>query len=324
MHNRFDHVGKKILRGTLAPGGAVASQVEVPAADAQAVDTFFEPDPNRDAERRRIGLLGRMAESPTMFELFHDPPGLEEMRACTRKQLGLHHTRMLEAAKSNERSRPPFPRLWVITAGRPEGVLGGFLFSPMERFPAGFYARGEADACGIVVLRELPRGRETLILRLMGAGTVLNEALAELDRLPVDAWERAVAIPPLVEARFKIPQDAADQAEREFLMSTQDLYEEWRQKVENAGIEKGIDLGRKEAQDRYDEWKQRTEQAGVERTRKQVLLEVYEARFGAVPADLRATIEATHDESTLHAWFKLAITRSPEEIAEAIRASGAS
>jgi hypothetical protein len=106
-----------------------------------------------------------------------------------------------------------------------------------------------------------------------------------------------VAIPPLVEARFKIPQDAADEAEREFLMSTQDLYEEWRQK---------------------------TEQVGAERMRKQDLFETYETRFGAIPADLQAVIEATHDEPTLHAWFKLAITRSADEIAAAIHASRAS
>jgi hypothetical protein len=301
MHNRFDHVGKKILRGTLAPGGAVAGQLEIPSADAQAVDTFFEPDPSREAERRRIGLLGRMAEGPTMFELFHDPPGLDELRACFRKQLGLDHSRVLEAAKGDEHRRPPFPRLCVITTGRPERVLGGYGFSPTAGFPAGFYDRDEADACGIVVLRELPRVRETLILRLMAAGAVLNEALAELDRLPADAWERAVAIPPLVEARFKIPQDVADEAEREFLMSTQDLYEEWKQKTEQAGVERGI-----------------------EHKAKQDLLELYETRFGAIPAELRAAIQATHDEPTLHAWFKLAITRSAEEIAAAIHASQAS
>ena len=297
MHNRFDHVGKKILRGTLAPGGAVQSELEIPSADAQAVDTFFEPDPAREAERRRIGLLGRMAEGPTMFELFRDPPGVAEMRACFRKQLGLDHSRGLEAAKSDGAPSPPFPRLWVITTGRPERVLGGYGVAPMAGFPAGFYDRDEEDACGVVVLRELPRGRETLILRLMGAGAVLNEALVELDRLSTDAWERTVAIPPLIETRFMMPHDAADEAEREFLMSTQDLYEEWRQK---------------------------TEQAGVERKAKQDLLEIYETRFGAIPADLQAVIQATHDEPTLHAWFKLTITRSAEEIAAAIHASRAS
>ena len=297
MHNRFDHVGKKILRGTLAPGGAVASELEIPSADAQAVDTFFEPDPEREAERRRIGLLGRMAEGPTMFELFRDPPGLDEMRACFRKQLGLDHTRVLEAAKRDDRPRPPFPRLWVIATGRPERVLGGYGLSPMAGFPPGFYDRDEADACGIVVLRELPRGRETLILRLMGAGAVLNEALVELDWLPADAWEREVAITPLIEARFKMPQDAADEAEREFLMSTQDLFEEWKQKTEQAGVERGIGQG-------------------VERAPARPARHLRDPLRGD-PADLQAAIEATHDEPTLHAWLKLAVARSAEEIAAA-------
>jgi hypothetical protein len=297
MHNRFDHVGKKILRGTLAPGGAVAGELEIPSADAQAVDTFFEPDPAREAERRRIGLLGRMAEGPTMFELFRDPPDVTEMRACFRKQLGLDHSRGIEAAKRADAPLPPFPRLWVITTGRPERVLGGYGVAPMAGFPAGFYDRDEEDACGVVVLRELPRGRETLILRLMGAGTVLNEALVELDGLPADAWEREVAITPLIEARFRIRQDAADEAEREFLMSTQDLFEEWKQKLE---------------------------QASVERARQQDLLDIYETRFGAIPADLQAAIQATHDAPTLRAWLKLAVARSAEEIAAAIHGSRAS
>jgi hypothetical protein len=237
-----------------------------------------------------------------VFELFRDPPGLDEMRASLRKQLGLDHSRVLDAAKSDGNPRPPFPRLWVITAGRPERVLGGYGLSPSRGFPSGFYDRDEADACGIVVLRELPRERESLILRLMGAGAVLNEALAELDGLPAEAWERAVAITPLIEARFKIQQDGADEAEREFLMSTQDLYEECRQKTEQIGVERGIERG-------------------IERNAKQYLLETYETRFGAIPAELRAAVEATHDAPTLHAWFKLVITRSAEEIAAAIHAS---
>ena len=64
--------------------------------------------------------------------------------------------------------------------------------------------------------------------------------------------------------------------------------------------------------------------AGIERKAKQDLLETYETRFGAIPAALQAAIEATHDEPTLHAWFKLAITRSAEEIAAAVHASRAS
>jgi len=40
-----------------------------------------------------------------------------------------------------------------------------------------------------------------------------------------------------------------------------------------------------------------------------------------MPQEVRAVIEATHDEPTLRAWLKLAGTRGPDEIAAAIRAA---
>jgi hypothetical protein len=301
MLRRFDQIGKKILRGALEPGGTVANQLEVPAGDAQAIDTWFEPAPGREAELERAGLLGRMAAEPTMFEPFHVTPSIYEFRACLRKQLVHDHNRELEAAK-REQPRPPFPRLWAIATGRPQGVLRSYGLVPIAGWPPGFYDGHEADARGVVVLRELPCARETLLLRLMGAGGVLHEALAELGRLPEDAWERQIAVPPLVAARFKIPQDAMDAEEREFVMDTQDLYEVWKQKFQEDGREQGVNLG-------------------LERGVKQTLLAVYDARFGAMPAEIRTAIDATHDLATLERWSRLMATQSPQEIAAALRAS---
>jgi hypothetical protein len=59
---------------------------------------------------------------------------------------------------------------------------------------------------------------------------------------------------------------------------------------------------------------------GIERS----LVDFYEARFGAMPEEIRAVIEATHDEATLRAWVKLAGTCGADEIAAAIRAVRAS
>jgi hypothetical protein len=49
------------------------------------------------------------------------------------------------------------------------------------------------------------------------------------------------------------------------------------------------------------------------------VIDAYEVRFGAIPPALRAAIEATRDEGTLRAWFKLAITHPADEIDAAIR-----
>ncbi|HEU4537555.1 MAG TPA: hypothetical protein VFS00_25725 [Polyangiaceae bacterium] len=225
MRHRFDRIGKDLLRGALEPGGAVATELEVPTADAQAVDTWFEPAPERQAERQRAGLLGRMAETPTMFEPFHDPPSLDEVRGCVRKQLALDHHRALEARKQG-RPRPAFPRLWALSTGRPDGVLAGYGLTPIAGWPPGFYEGRPAEAMGVVVLRELPREHETLLLRLMGSGAVLRAAIEDLKRLPDDAWEREVAVPALLAARSEMAHDSNDESEREYLMTTQKLYEQ--------------------------------------------------------------------------------------------------
>ena len=295
MRKRFDQIGKKILRGALGPGGAIANELEVPRADAQAIDTWFEPAPERQAERERAGLLGRMACGPTMFEPFHDTPGIDDFRACLRKQLALDHARVLDAQKQDHR-RPLFPQLWSFSSGRPGSILKGYGLKAMPGWPAGFYQGQEAEAVGVVVLRELPRERDTLLLRLMGAGSVLKKALAELARLPSDAWEREVAMPALLAARVAIPQDSTDESEREYLMSSQDLYEQWEQATIAKGLEKGLEKGA-----------------------KRTLAMLYEARFGAIPPTIADAIEQTHDTAVLERWVVIVGTKSREEVAAAVR-----
>ena len=157
----------------------------------------------------------------------------------------------------------------------------------------------EAEHVGLVVLRELPRTRETLLLRLMGASDVLREAIAELGRLPIDAWERDVAMPPLLALRIEIPQDPTDKDEKEYLLSTMELYEQWEQKIESKGVEQGV-------------------KKGLEQGVKKMLPRLYQARFGAPPPTILAAIDAMHDADTLDHWADLFTGKSAEEIAAAL------
>ena len=69
-------------------------------------------------------------------------------------------------------------------------------------------------------------------------------------------------------------------------------------------------------QDIVDNWRREAIQEGV----KQGPIDVYEARFGAIPEDSRTVIDGTHDERALRAWVRLASTRDAAEVAAAIRA----
>ena len=60
---------------------------------------------------------------------------------------------------------------------------------------------------------------------------------------------------------------------------------------------------------------------GIKRGIVRSLINIYEARFGVMPEEIRAVIEATHDEPTLLTWLTLAGTRGVDEITAAIRDS---
>jgi uncharacterized protein (DUF2236 family) len=130
----------------------------------------------------------------------------------------------------------------------------------------------------------------------MGAGDVLKEALVELARLPENAWERQVAMPHLLALRIEIPQDSTDAEEREYLMSSMELYEQWERQV------------------RGEEREQRA------KSMRKALAKLYRARFGAMPHALEAAIEAMHDAETLDRWLELFDVKSADEIAAALTA----
>ena len=303
VQKRFDQLAKRILRAVYARAGLVESQREV-AAEAHEIDTWFKLDPALSAELTRIGLLGRMIDgASTLFEAFHEAPSVDDYRDCVRKQLLADHADVLEARRE-KRPRPQFPRLWILAAGRPDTVIRGYALTPSPSFPPAFLEGRDAERVGLLVLRELPRTRETLLLRLMGANDVLREAIVELGRLPIDAWERDVAMPPLLALRIEIPQDPTDEDEREYLMSTMELYEQWEQKIESKGVEQGVKQGLAQGVKK-----------GLEQGVKKMLPRLYQARFGAPPAAILAAIDAMHDADTLEQWADLFTTKSAEEIA---------
>jgi hypothetical protein len=285
MRARFDQLVKGIFREALTPAGTVRNQEEV-AAEAQAIDTLFEPDPARAHALDDLGYLGKMARVPCLFEAYHNTVDVPELRSCVRKQLTLDH---LESNKARRKQLcvPRFPHLWVISSGRPELIIGGYGYTPILDWPSGFFQRCELDAIGLVVLRELPRARDTLLLRLMGSGAVLKQAIVELLGLPDGAREREVAMTSLVAFRARVTQDPTEE-EREFLMSTEPLYDQWEKQVKNQGRAEGRMEGRME---------------GLAEGQRGMLLEQLHARFGVVPPSAALRIKAA-DVAELSRWAK--------------------
>jgi hypothetical protein len=297
VREHFDQLAKSILGTVLATAGKVNTQEEI-VAEVQAADVWFVPTPERAAERARLGLLGRMAETPCLLEPFHATPGGDAVLDCLRKQLTLRHNRLRDARKQAKQeppatprqdSGPPeSPRLWILSSGRPESVIEDLAFTPLDG-PSGVWQAPRLLATFLVVLRDLPVTRDTLALRLLGAGPTFRQAVAELRALPAEDWEADLLIPLLLAFSPQIFQDLQEDP------------------VSYAEIETI-----------FDEWDRRVRGKTRSETLHRALVASYEARFRSIPETLRVAIEAVDDEDTLMRWVVLFTTGSVEEIAAAV------
>jgi hypothetical protein len=288
-----------MVRTAVEGACAVETDAEV-AVDTRRIDLWFTPIAADASLPSHLGLLGRITSGAGTIELFHNTPSGRRLASCLVKHGDFRHS------LSRRKPPPPPPTQWVISSGRPESGIMGLAFRPTTRWPVGVYSGPRLLWTRLVVVNELPVERNTLLLRLLGAGAVLKRAIAELQALPAEAPERRLALPLLINLRLAVPADPALQTDddKEFLMHTQDLAEAWRREALQEGREGGLQEGREE---------------GMACS----VIDVYEARFDTMPKDLRAVVESTHDEETLRGWLRLAGTRDANEVAAAIRAAPA-
>ncbi|XXT18859.1 hypothetical protein WME94_52395 [Sorangium sp. So ce429] len=299
MHNRSDQFAKSLLRDGLSLVSAAETEVEVLAA-TQKIDVYSVPDPAREAERAGMGLLGELSAEPSLFEPFHRTPSLRSVRQCLRKQLTWHHEleRRARAAAGSaapdaDADAPPqpavhFPALVVISPGRPETVLDGYRCEPAQ---PGVYQAVPSLVMRVVVLVELPRTRATLLLRLLGSGRLLREALADLAALPDDAWEKSIAKPLLVHFRLGA-QEPTIEKEDEVSAEIRAWFEEYEQKLRAEARKEGRREGLNEG---------RAEEAA------RAVLIALRGRGIAVPDVARERILAEKDPETLERWLERAV-----------------
>jgi len=257
MRTRFDQFGKQMVRDALEGLCAVETDAEVPA-DTRRVDLWITPGETYTSLPDHLGLLGRISGCSVTLEFFHNTPSGEELHVCLIKHGEFRHF------LSRRKTLPPLPIQWVISSGRPDAGIDGLGFRPMNDGPRGIYESPRLHYTRLVVVSELPMTRDTLLVRVLGAGSVLKQAIVELQTLPAEEPERRLALPVLVRLRLSVPTDPAQRTidDQEFLMNTQDIVENWRREA----IQEGRQEGRQE---------------GMELGERKLLLRQLRRRFGA-------------------------------------------
>jgi len=235
---RFDQAGKQLVREALDGHCIVETDAEVPA-DTRRIDLWVVPRDLSAPIPDDLGLLGRITSRSATLEFFHNTPSGDELAACLIKHGEFRHH------LSRRKTLPPAPMQWVISSGRPEAGIIGLGFRPMTAGSSGIYESPPLQYTRLVVVNELPVTRDTLLVRLLGAGSVLKQAIAELQALPPEAPERRLALPVLLRLRLTVPAELAQQTsdDQEFLMNTQDIVESWRREAIQEGVKQGLEQG---------------------------------------------------------------------------------
>lgn len=180
------------LGKALSPVGSTIAHDGI-SPETQHADLHHEPHSARQAERARLGLLGRIAAVVCLIEIYGHAPNAEEFRGCLAKHIAFwqQRTRKTRAHNKQRRLKRRLPKafvepsLWIIAAGAPRAILTKLELKPAHGWPAGVYFFGDdVLRVGIVVASELPRDPSTLLVRLMAAGPLLPQAIEDLRALP--------------------------------------------------------------------------------------------------------------------------------------------
>jgi hypothetical protein len=243
IHDRF---AKDYLEEILSPSGVVNLSYEV-SSETQLIDVYFTPHPTAPDYLEMLGILGKMAISPAIFEPFRNPVSIGEVCSCLSKSLDIRANLQRRARRENTRwHENAAPRLWILTPTASTALLDGFHATPDEnQWLPGIYFLGEYLRMAIVVIHQLPTIPETLWLRLLGRGKVQQQAIAELTALPADRPGRANTLELLYQLQSSLATNQQPEVEdQELVMAIAPIFQ---QKLE-AAEQKGRQEGRQEEQ----------------------------------------------------------------------------
>ncbi len=178
LHDQF---AKQYLEELLSPLGEVKTSQNI-AAEVRQVDVLFVPKQQNAIATQALGLLGKMAATPAIFEPFRNPATADDILNCMGKLIAVERDRLRQAKRDNDLANSSPYQLWILTPTASSDLLDQF--GAKLKTDPGIHYLAEALRTAIVVIHQLPRTPQTLWLRMLGRGNVQKGAIAEFRALP--------------------------------------------------------------------------------------------------------------------------------------------
>jgi hypothetical protein len=237
IHDQF---AKDYLEELLKDYGQVKPSEKV-STEIKEIDVLFTPSAQQTSNLEVLGLLGRFAEYPAILEPFRNPASTDEICDCILKLLEVKAVLRREAKVDKTKlQEEKIPKLWVLTPTISEPKLSSFGAMQKSGWLPGVYFLAEALRTAIVAIHQLPQIPETLWLRLLGRGRVQEQAILELQALPLNHPYQQATLELVYNLRenLRINQEL-DEDDRELVMRLEPLYQRDREQAIWEGNKQG-------------------------------------------------------------------------------------
>ena len=224
IHDQF---AKDYLEELLKNYGEVQAPSRV-AGEVREIDVYFSPYPQVNPNLQLLGLLGKFASTPAIFEPYRNPASSDEICDCLLKLLEVKGVLKREAKRNKTNlQESETPKLWILTPTASPEILSGFNTTLKTDSLPGIYYLGAALRTAIVVIHQLPRTEETLWIRMLGKGNVQKQAIEELAELTANHPFRRITLELLynLQKHLGVNQETED---REIIMRLAPLYQQDR------------------------------------------------------------------------------------------------
>jgi hypothetical protein len=273
-----DEFAKNLFELLLTPFGGVEIERGV-QPEAKAVDIYFQPSQPIPPDHK-IGLLAQCITQAAIFEPFRNPVGIGEIQMCIAKLFEIQQ----ELTRERKRLKQPDgaavkPLLWILTPTLAAPTLAGFgAVNDLDIWARGVYLLPTHFQTGIIVIHQLPRTPETLWFRLMGRGTVQENAIGEVADLPANSRYKGNALDLFLSLKLELEsKQSIEPEERNLAMRLSALYIEKIQEAQQVGRAEGRQEGRTEG---------RTEEGQA------LILRQLTRRVGNVPIETETQVKA--------------------------------
>jgi hypothetical protein len=223
--------------------GEVIASVDV-KSERREVDVVFYP--TKPIPSDTLGLLGKLGQRICLFEVYRNAVTSEQIRECISKSLDVRQNKLKQSRREKqELNEQDLAYLWIITPTISERILREFSAQSQPEWENGIYFLAQGFYTGIIALHQLPVTKETLWLRILGKGKVQLNAIDELKKLPPDYPHRENILElvyGLLETLEMNRQksDTTESEDQELIMSLRTVFREKVAKIEQEGIQQGI------------------------------------------------------------------------------------